>query len=75
MPSAHGDRGADPVLVVEHFTPEEAAGADLPGNRANAAEERLGEEVPHQADAAEVTRLGHQTHQAIPMLLGLELAL
>ena len=29
VPSAHGDRGADPVLVVEHVTPEEAAGADL----------------------------------------------
>jgi hypothetical protein len=49
---AHSNRGADPVLVVEHFTPEEAAGADLRRNRANAAEERPGEEVPHQANAA-----------------------
>ena len=75
VPSAHGDRGTDPVLVVEHFTPEKAAGADLPGNRTNAAEKRPGEEVPHQADAAEVTRLGHQTHQAASMLLGFDLAL
>jgi hypothetical protein len=75
VPSAHSDRGADPVLVVEHFAPEEAAGANLPGNRANAEEERLGEEVPHQADAAQVTRPRHQTRQDTPMLLGLDLAL
>jgi hypothetical protein len=75
VPSAYSNRGTDSVLVVEHVTPEKAAGPDLRRNRANAAEERPGEEVPHQADAAAVTRLGHQTHQATPVLLGLDLAL
>src|SRR5271157_490475 len=75
VPGAHSDRGADPVLVVEHVTPEEAAGADLRGDRANAAEERPGAEVPHQADAAEIKRPGHQTHRATPVLLGLDSAL
>ena len=30
VPSAHSDRGADPVLVVEHFTPEEATWSGPP---------------------------------------------
>ena len=75
VPGAHGDRGADPVLVVEHVPPEEVAGTDVRGDQANAAEERPGAELPHQADAAEVTRPGHQTHRTASVLLGLDLAL
>jgi SRSO17 transposase len=75
VPGAHGDRGADPVLVVEHVPSEEVAGADVRGAKANAAEERPGEELPHQAHAAEVTRPGHQTHRTASVPLGLDLAL
>jgi SRSO17 transposase len=75
VPDPHGGRGVDPVLVVEHMSPEEAAGADLRGDRANPTAERHGAAVPHQADAAEATRAGHQTHRTASVPLGLDLAL
>jgi SRSO17 transposase len=75
VPGAHGGGGADPVLVAEHVPAEEVAGADVRGDRANAAQERPGAEVPHQADTAAVTRAGHQTHRTAPVPVGLDLAL
>src|SRR5512135_1556137 len=75
VPGAHGGGGADPVLVAEHVPAEEVAGADVRGDRANAAQERPGAEVPHPADTAAVTRAGHQTHRTAPVPVGLDLAL
>ena len=53
VPDPHRGGGADPVLVVGPEPPEEAAGADLRGDRANAESKRPGQAVPHQADKAE----------------------
>jgi SRSO17 transposase len=53
VPDPHRGGGADPVLVVGHEPSTEAAGADLRGDRANAASKRPGQAVPHQADKAE----------------------
>ena len=65
------------VLGASH-TPlmeDGVAGEDVRGDKANAAEERPGAELPHQADAAAVTRAGHQTHRTASVPLGLDLAL
>jgi hypothetical protein len=75
VPGAHGGGGLDSVLVVEHEPPEDVAGADRRGDRANPAPERRGAEEPHQTDTAAVTRDGHQTHRTASVLLGLDLAL
>jgi SRSO17 transposase len=75
VPGPHGGGGADPVLVVEHRPPAEAAGADRSGDRADPAAERHGAAVPHQADTSAFTRAGHQTHRTASVPLGLDLAL
>ncbi len=75
VPGAHGDSGADPVLVVEGEAVKEATGADLSEAQAGAASERPGAEVPHQADTTTVTRAGHQTHRIASVQVGLNLAL
>src|SRR5437763_15779789 len=62
VPGAHGGGGIDPVLVVEPVPAEGVAGADLGGDRASAAPERRGAEVPHQKDTPKAARGGHQTH-------------
>jgi SRSO17 transposase len=50
MPGPHGGGGADPVLAAEVESAAEAAGADLRGDRAGAASERPGAEMPRQTD-------------------------
>jgi SRSO17 transposase len=75
VPGAHGDRGIDPVLVVGQAPSEAAAGADHRGDRASPATKRRGAEEPHQADPAEVARVGRQAHRVAPMQMGYNLAL
>jgi SRSO17 transposase len=75
VPGPHGSRRVDPVLVAERVPAEEVAGADLRGDRTDAAPERPGAKVPHEADTAEAARIGHQTHRAATVSLGLDLAL
>ena len=53
VPGPHGGGGVDPVLVVGPEPSAEVAGADLRGDRADAASKRPGASVPHQADTAE----------------------
>jgi hypothetical protein len=47
VPGAYGGGGVDPVLVVGHEPPEEVAGADRRGDRADPAAKRRGAAVPH----------------------------
>jgi SRSO17 transposase len=75
VPGAHGGGGFDPVLVVEPEPPEGAPGADRRGDRAYARPQRPRAALPHQADAAEATRVGHQAHGVAPLQLGSDLAL
>jgi SRSO17 transposase len=75
VPGAHSGGGAYPVLVVESVSPEEAAGADVRGDRTGAAQEWPRAEVPHQADTPKAARVGHQAHRTAPMQVGLNLAL
>jgi len=75
VPGAHGGGGADPVLVVEPEPAEEVAGADLGGDRANAAAQRPGATVPHQANASSAACSGHQAHRSASLPMGTNLAL
>src|SRR5262249_10254324 len=75
VPGAHGGGGADPLLVVGPVPSQGVAGADVGSDPANAASERSGAAVPHQADPAAVTRSWHQAHRFAPMPMGLNLAL
>ena len=75
VPGAHGGGGVDPVLVVEPVAAEEAVGANLGGDGSGAAPERGGAEEPHQADAAQAPRGGHQAHRAAAVRMGHDLAL
>ena len=75
VPGAHGGGGVDPVLVVERAALEGAAGADRAAAQAGATSERCGAEVPYQAETAEVTCVGHQTHRTASLQVGLDLAL
>ena len=75
VPGAHGGGGLDPVLVVERDPLEGVAGTDLAEDQAGSTSQRAGAAVPHQADAAGVTRAGDQTHRTASVPLGLDLAL
>jgi SRSO17 transposase len=75
VPGAHGDRGLDPVLVVEPARTEEVAGEDVRGDRAGAAPKRVGPEGPHQANTAEAPRGWHQAHRVAAVQMGHDLAL
>ena len=75
VPNPHGGGGLGSVLVVEPVPAEGLAGAGRGGDRTNAAAERRGAEMPYQADAPKTTRVGHQTHRAAPLQMGLDLAL
>jgi SRSO17 transposase len=75
VPGAHGGGGLDSVLVVEPAPAEEVAGADVRGDRAGAAPERVGPEEPHQADTAEAPRGRPQAHWIATVRMGHDLAL
>lgn len=75
VPGSHGDRGVDPVLVVEPDPAPGVAGTDLGGDRANAAPQRPGAAVPHQADASAAPRSRHQAHRSTSLQVGTNLAL
>jgi hypothetical protein len=75
VPGAHGGGGVDPVLVVGPESAEEAAGADVGGDPANAAAQRPGAAVPRQADASSAPRRGHQAHRGASLQVGINLAL
>jgi len=73
VPGAHGGGGVDPVLVVGPEPADEAAGADVGGDQANAAAQRAGAAVPHQADASSAARPGHQAHRSPSLQVGEQL--
>jgi SRSO17 transposase len=75
VPGAHGGGGADPILVVGPDPADEAAGADVGGDRANAAAQRVGAALPHQANASSAACSGHQAHRGPSLPMGLNLAL
>src|SRR5947209_16227641 len=75
VPGAHGDRGIDPVLVVEPAPSERTAGTDCRSARASPATKRRGAEEPHQAGTAKVAQVGHQAHRVATMQMGYNLAL
>jgi hypothetical protein len=75
VPGAHGGGGVDPVLVAGAEPAEEVAGADVRGDPANAASERPGAAVPHQADTAAIPCAGYQAHRSAPVPMGFDLAL
>jgi SRSO17 transposase len=75
VPGAYGGGGVDPVLVAGAEPAEGVAGADVRGDRSDAASERPGAAVPHQADTAAVPCAGHQTHRSAPVPMGTDLAL
>ena len=74
VPGAHGGGGVDPVLVAGPEPAEEVAGADVGGDPADAAPERPGAAVPHQADTAAAACAGHQTHRNCPGADGIRLS-
>ena len=67
VPSPHGDRVDDPVLVVDRVPAEDAAGADIGGDRAGTASKRRSAKEPQQADTPKAARDRHQAHQAAPL--------
>lgn len=75
VPGAHGGGGVDPVLVVGPEPAEGVAGADLGGDRADAAAQRPGAAVPHQADASSAARPRYQAHRSPSLPVGINLAL
>ena len=75
VPSAYGDRGADPELVAGPTAVEEVDGTDGGGDAVHAEEERGGSEGPHEGDAEEAANARHQAHRSSPLLLGKDLAL
>ncbi len=75
VPGAQCDRGVDPELVAGATSVEEVAGTDSGGDRANAEEERVGTQEPHQGDTKEAPSVGHQAHRSPPLCLGKDLAL
>lgn len=75
VPGAYGGGGVDPVLVAGPEPAAEAAGADLSGDRAYAAAQRVGAAVPHQADASSAAHPGHQAHRSPSLRMGSNLAL
>jgi SRSO17 transposase len=75
VPSAYGNRGDDPILVVGVVSSEEATEADLRGDRSNPEAKRHGPKKPHQAHSTKATRVGHQANRNAPMHMGFNLAL
>lgn len=75
VPGAHGGGGVDPVLVAGPASAQEVAGADLGGDRADAASQRPGAAVPHQADPSSAARPRHQAHRSSSLQMGTNLAL
>jgi SRSO17 transposase len=75
VPGAHGGGGADPILVVGPELADEADGADVGGDPARTASQRVGAAVPHQADAAAAARGRHQSHRSPSLPVGRNLAL
>jgi len=75
VPGAHGGGGVDPVLVVGPDPAEEAVGADVERDHADAASQRPGAAVPHQADTSSAACPRHQAHRSPSLPVGFNLAL
>ena len=75
VPGAHGDRGDDPELVAGPTAVGEAVGTNGGGDPADAGEERVGPEEPHQGDSKETASIGHQIYRASQVHLGKDIAL
>jgi SRSO17 transposase len=75
VPGACGGGGVDPVLVAGPEPAEGVAGTDVGGDPADAAAQRPGAAVPHQADASPTACPRHQSHPSSSLSMGAYLAL
>jgi SRSO17 transposase len=75
VPGAHGAGGDDPILVVGAEAADGAAGADLWRAGADAAAQRRGASMPHQADATRTACPRYPAHRRRPLQMEANLAL